>query len=118
MPESAKAPAAKRTVSQAQYHAALTERDRLVFDLMMFVGLRASEVFGLRVGDIGGDTYGLNVRSTRAKSRAKDREESQAHPRACGDSGAAADLFRRLGRERCRSLAVSVHNGLDAGVAG
>lgn len=56
--ESVKPPAEKLTIAAEQYSialATLTERDRLVFDLIMFVGLRASEVFGLQIGNIGAD---------------------------------------------------------------
>ena len=34
---------------------AITERDRLAFDLLLFVGLRVSEVFALQMGDIAAD---------------------------------------------------------------
>ncbi|MEZ5398619.1 MAG: site-specific integrase [Bryobacteraceae bacterium] len=58
VPESSKAPAEKPTVTLDQYRTitnALTERDRLAFDLVMFGGLRQSEVFALQVGDLQGD---------------------------------------------------------------
>lgn len=48
MAESAKPRAEKRTITLEQYREAsglLSERDRLAFDLVMFVGLRESEVF-------------------------------------------------------------------------
>ena len=59
--ESLKAPQTKQSkrvklvISGADYRrawAALTERERLAFDLVMFCGLRASEVYGLQCGDV------------------------------------------------------------------
>lgn len=47
--------AEKRTLSLADYAAvwkALEERDRLAFDLVMIVGLRESEAYGLQCGDL------------------------------------------------------------------
>ncbi|MFN7918919.1 MAG: site-specific integrase [Bryobacteraceae bacterium] len=60
--ESTKAPAEKRTVNLEQYAdawVALAERDRIAFHLVMLFGLRESEVFALRCGDILGN--GLRI---------------------------------------------------------
>ena len=56
-PKSTKAPRTKQTVSRVEYkrvREALETRDRLALDLIMFCGLRQSEVYALRCGDISG----------------------------------------------------------------
>lgn len=48
-------PAEKKTVSIEQFVSVrnlLDERERLAFDLAYFCGLRASEILGLRIGDL------------------------------------------------------------------
>lgn len=58
-------PRPKLTVTAEQYQEAwrlLDEPERLAFDLVLFCGLRVSEVYALQVGDLMADRNGLEIR--------------------------------------------------------
>ena len=94
VPESTKPAAEKRTINLGQYREVielLTERDRLAFDLVMFVGLRESEVFALQVGDIVPDC--IRVDRSLYKGDVNPAKTSDSRRRI----GAPTAILQRIG---------------------
>ena len=90
----AQTPAAeKRTISLAEYVTAwnaLEERDRLAFDLVMFIGLRQSEAFGLRCGDLVEN--GIRIRRSWYRGRVEETKTAGSNRTA----GCCGELRQRL----------------------
>ncbi len=81
-------PAQKRTLELDGYKSiwnALGERDRLAFDLVMFGGLRQSEVFGLQCGDLV--ESGLHIQRSFYRGRVEGLKTENSH-RVAGLRGA------------------------------
>lgn len=93
--KSSKPKAEKRTLSLDDYCTIweeLEERDRLKFDLVMFQGMRPSEVFGLRCGDL--IESGLRVERSFYRGRVDDTKTERSNRKA----GLKDELRERLER--------------------